>query len=196
MALSPMEAQKSPRKDAKRRKSRENVLEIDGVEIAVETEKTRVPRSKQGKKKVVMAEDDEEEDDDDVKLLVSKGRKRLSRKFETDDDEEEEEFPISRKEGKVSVQESDHLDADRLSDGVTGFETAGGEDENDVEMVKDEEGEDGVLAVPQEDDMLLTQLSGFQTQDTDDGDVLETQEQDRRIKPRVRMVSVTSLYLI
>ena len=92
---------------------------------------------------------------------------------------------------------SDHLDSDRLSDGVTGFEAPGvEEDDDDVEMVKEEEGEDGGLAGVQEDDMLLTQLSGFQTQDSDEGDALETQEQEqeRRIKPRVRAVFVAFIF--
>jgi hypothetical protein len=179
-----MELRKSPRKAVASRKSRESVVEIDGEEFVVATEKKKVAR----KNRVV--KDEEEEEEEDVKPLVGRSKKRLLGKVETEE-EEEEKLPVSRKKGKVSVQENDHLDADRLSDG---FEARGGaEEEKDVELVKEEE-EDGGLAVSQDDDMLLTQLSGFQTQDTEEGDVLETQEQERRIRPRVRAVFVTFMF--
>jgi hypothetical protein len=180
VSLSPMEVRKSPRKAVASRKSRESVVEIDGEEFVVATEKKKVAR----KNRVV--KDEEEEEEEDVKPLVGRSKKRLLGKVETEE-EEEEKLPVSRKKGKVSVQENDHLDADRLSDG---FEARGGEEEEkDVELVKEEEEEDGGLAVLQDDD---TQLSGFQTQDTEEGDVLETQE--RRIRPRVRAVFVTFMF--
>jgi hypothetical protein len=184
-----MELRKSPRKAVASRKSRESVVEIDGEELVVATEKKKVARRK---KVVKVEEEEEEEEEEDVKPLVGKSKKRLLEKLDAEEEEEEEEkLPVSRKKGKVSVQENDHLDAERLSDG---FEARGGaEEEKDVELVKEEE-EDGGLAVSQDDDMLLTQLSGFQTQDTEEGDVLETQEQERRIRPRVRAVFVTFMF--
>ncbi|KAG0583640.1 hypothetical protein KC19_3G151200 [Ceratodon purpureus] len=203
-----MEVRKSPRKAVMSRKSRESVVEIDGVEFAVSTEKKKVAVARKRKVvKDVSSDDDEEEceEEEDVKPLVKKSKKRLSGsfefdeedddvkpvnkksktrfsgEFETEEEDDEERVPVSRKKGKVSLQESDHLDADMLSDG---FEARnGGDEEEDVEMVKEEE-DDGGLKEEDDDDMPLTQLSGFQTQDTEEGEPLETQEQERRIKPR------------
>jgi hypothetical protein len=90
VSLSPMEVRKSPRKAVASRKSRESVVEIDGEEFVVATEKKKVAR----KNRVV--KDEEEEEEEDVKPLVGRSKKRLLGKVETEE-EEEEKLPVSRK---------------------------------------------------------------------------------------------------
>ncbi|XP_024388665.1 uncharacterized protein [Physcomitrium patens] len=167
-----------------------SVVEIDGVEFEVKVKEPRKgPKSKLAKKKEagIASIGDEDEDVKSSSLVSTKSKRKLSGNGGSGE-EEEKVTPSSRKRGKISMQESkiesDHLDADGLSArDELGFEVRAAEADDEGEVIKGEETWNREIIASQ-DDVLLTQFSSVQTQEVDEGDALETQEQERRIKPR------------
>ncbi|XP_024379826.1 uncharacterized protein [Physcomitrium patens] len=187
-----MEAtRKSPRKTARKA----SALETVGVEHELEV--TEMRKGVKSRKKKRGRGNSSCDDDDDVKISSLMATKRKRKPSEDDRaDEEENMTPPSKKKGKGSVHESksesDHVDAGVFTagDGL-GFATQVVETDVGVKMIE-EELEDRQLSI--DDDLPLTQLSSFRAQETDEGDALEVQEQERHSKPRV--IAASSLPIV